>query len=193
MIKSHSVSRRGLSERNSPRDTDACRLSGSALHPLAGRTAAGGRSWWASLSETPNIIRHTVPRDQKTNLRKLTIFTLIIDTPWSCSSSSNSSTSSKNLICSRARSFSVSMRSAVGFTCAQARSHKSLMRIKVHLLCLFDYYLSCSVSCSSMWTSCEAESARYVKLLSARNHLNESSGIRILFCYGCTSQSNTFA
>ncbi len=27
----------------------------------------------------------------------------------------------------------------------------------------------------------------------ACNRLNESSGIRFLFCYGCTSQSNTFA
>ncbi len=47
-----------------------------------------------------------------------------------------------------------------------------------------EYYLSCSVSCSSMWNinflqSCEAESAWYIKLLSikkesARNRLNES-------------------
>lgn len=46
-------------------------------------------------------------------LEKLTILTLSIETPWSWSSSSNSSTSSKNMICSRAFSFSRSIRSVV--------------------------------------------------------------------------------
>lgn len=46
----------------------------------------------------------------------LTILTLIIETPWSWSSSSNSSTSSKNMICSRAFSFSMSIRSDVFVT-----------------------------------------------------------------------------
>lgn len=49
-------------------------------------------------------------------LKKLTILTLSMETPWSWSSSSNSSTSSKNMICSRAFSFSRSIRSVVFVT-----------------------------------------------------------------------------
>ncbi len=125
-----------------PRDTAACRLSGSALRPLGGRTAAGGRSWWASLSETAHIVFHMTPQNKTSKLRELTIFTLIIDTPWSCSSSSNSSTSSKNLICSRARSFSVSMRSAVGFTCAQARSESEAVSQTARYHVVYQLYKS---------------------------------------------------
>ncbi len=33
----------------------------------------------------------------------------------------------------------------------------------------------------------------YQKKVLARNRLNESLGIQILFCYGCMSQSNSFA
>lgn len=50
------------------------------------------------------------------SLKKLTILTLSMETPWSWSSSSNSSTSSKNMICSRAFSFSRSIRSVVFVT-----------------------------------------------------------------------------
>lgn len=51
-----------------------------------------------------------------TKIIRLTIFTLRLETPWSWSSSSNRSTSSKNLICSLAFSFSVSIWSVVGTT-----------------------------------------------------------------------------
>lgn len=55
---------------------------------------------------------------------KLTILTLSIETPWSWSSSSNSNTSSKNIICSRAFSFSRSIRSVVSVTCRRSEGFK---------------------------------------------------------------------
>lgn len=60
-----------------------------------------------------NFDTHYTTQILQTKCTSLTIFTLIIDTPWSWSSSSNNNTSSKNMICSRAFSFSRSIRSDV--------------------------------------------------------------------------------